>query len=203
MQEAYMVVTGRPNAGKSSLIKRIVGINVVRGKHPGTTRGISTYPLAQNLKLVDMPGFGSISYGSKYLAHRLNNQIVNFLQDQSENIVLAIHVLDISLFLEVTRRLEKKGIISVDVEMTQFLAKTMKMFPLVAANKIDKASPEMITRNLQEFKARVSSGFSVKIDEHVYPVSMKRGDGLGSLKNAIIRHLTLKGYKTPLKHSTE
>jgi GTP-binding protein EngB required for normal cell division len=112
--------------------------------------------------------------------------------------VLAVAVLDISTFLEVTWRLEKKGIMSVDVEMVKFLASNLGEFPLVVANKIDKTNKEELEANLNEFVNRISDG-DPKVKDHVFPVSAKKGTGLGELKSAIHARLVAKGYRTPFK----
>ncbi|MDH5688317.1 MAG: 50S ribosome-binding GTPase, partial [Candidatus Bathyarchaeota archaeon] len=137
MCKKYIVFTGRPNAGKSSIIREVTGLDVATGKRPGTTRRISKYPLTGDLFLVDMPGFGRMTKASKDFEDRMMDQIIKFLEFNAQSISLAVHILDISTFLEVTWRLEKKGFVSVDVEMVQFLANTLCEFPLVAANKID------------------------------------------------------------------
>jgi len=199
MRKEYLVLTGRPNAGKSSIIKEIANLNVIIGKKPGTTRSISKHPLSSGLVIVDMPGFGRNLGGSKRLENRMNDRIIRFLESNAQNIALAIHVLDISTFLEVTWRLEKKGFISVDVEMVQFLAKILGEFPLVVANKIDKANREEIDDNLKEFMQQISGSSSSSIAGHVFPVSAKTGDGLGALKSAIHERLVIKGYKAPFK----
>ena len=129
MQEKYLAFTGRPNAGKSSIIKEVVGLNIATGKRPGTTRRISKYPLSGDLVLVDMPGFGKMMGSSKRLENKINDQIIEFLESNAQNIVLAVSVLGISTFLEVTWRLEKKGFISVDAEMVKFLADILGEFP--------------------------------------------------------------------------
>ncbi len=199
MYEKYLVFTGRPNAGKSSIIREVVDIDVATGKHPGTTRRISKYALSGSLSLVDMPGFGRIMGVSKRLENMRKNRIIRFLESNAQNIALAVHVLDISTFLEVTRRLEKKGLISLDVEMVQFLAKTLGEFPLVAANKIDKAGEDEITVNLEEFKYHISEGQPLVVEGYVFPVSARTGKGLGALKSAIHARLVEKGYRTPFK----
>lgn len=199
MYEEYLVFTGRSNAGKSSIIREVVGLDVATGKHPGTTRRISKYALSGGLFLVDMPGFGRITGASKAEEERVADQIVRFLESNAQNIALVVHVLDISTFLEVTRRLEKKGLISLDAEMVQFLAKTLGYFPLVAANKIDKAGEEEITVNLEEFKYRISDGQPQVVGGYVFPVSARTGEGLGALKSAIHGRLVEKGYRTPFK----
>ena len=199
MYEEYLVFTGRPNAGKSSIIRQVVGIDVATGKHPGTTRRISKYALSGSLSLVDMPGFGRIMGVSKRLENMRKNRIIRFLESNAQNIALAVHVLDISTFLEVTRRLEKKGLISLDVEMVQFLAKTLGEIPLVTANKIDKAGEDEIAVNLEEFKYRISDGQPLVVEDYVFPVSARTGKGLGALKSTIHARLVKKGYRTPFK----
>ena len=201
MLEEYLVFTGRPNAGKSSIIREILGLDVRTGKRPGTTRNISKHPLNSGLVLVDMPGFGRIMGVSKRLENMRKNRIIRFLESNAQNIALAIHVLDISTFLEISWRLEKKGIISIDVEMIQFLAKTLREFPLVAANKIDKTDKKEIDANLKEFMHRISNGHISAVADKVFPVSAKTGEGLSALKSVIHERLVAKGYRTPFKSS--
>jgi GTP-binding protein EngB required for normal cell division len=199
MRERYLVFTGRPNAGKSSIIRGVVGFHVAISKRAGTTRRISKYPLSGDLVLVDMPGFGRMMGVSKRLEDLKNDEVINFLESFAQNIALAVHVLDISTFSEVTGRLEKKGFISVDVEMVQFLTETSGEFPLVAANKIDKVNKEELEVNLEDFKHQISKDSPFAVGEHVFPVSAKTGEGLGALKNSIHKRLVAKGYRTPFK----
>ena len=199
MQEKYLVFTGRPNAGKSSIIKELVGLDIATGKHPGTTRKLTKYPLNDGLVLVDLPGLGKMSGASKKLEEEVNQKIIDFLESNAQNIVLAVAVLDISTFLEVTWRLEKKGIESVDVEMVKFLVDTLGEFPVVVANKIDKAGRKEIEESLNEFKNRISNGEAAKVKDQVFPVNAKKGTGIGELKSSIHTRLVAKGYKTPFR----
>ena len=199
MQEKYVVFTGRPNAGKSSLVKELAGLNIVTGKHAGTTRKISHYPLVDGLVFVDLPGLGKMLGVSRKFEEKVNKQIIDFLESNARDIVLAVVVLDISTFLEVTWRLEKKGFMSVDVEMVKFLAANLDEFPLVAANKTDKTNKEELEANLNEFIARINNGDQTKVKNHIFLVSAKKGTGIGKLKSAIHERLVAKGYKTPFK----
>ena len=199
MEEKYLVFTGRPNAGKSSIIKEIIGIDLKIGKRPGTTRKISKYPLNEGLVLVDMPGFGRMLGVSKRWEDIINNRIVRFLESNAQSIVVAVHVLDISTFLEVTRRLEKKGFISVDVETVLFLNKILGELPFIAANKIDKADEIEIDDNLSEFINQIKEGYPSDVTDFIFPVSAKTGERLSSLKNAIHKKLVVKGFRTPFK----
>ena len=199
MQEKYLVFTGRPNAGKSSLIKELADLNIATGKRPGTTRKISKYPLSDGLVLVDLPGLGKMMGVSKRFEEKVNDKIIEFLESNAQNIVLAVAVLDISTFLEVTWRLEKKGFMSVEVEMVKFLAEILGEFPVVVANKIDKTNREEIEVNLNEFTNRISNGNPFAVRDNVFTTSLKTGEGLGVLKSAIHTRLVAKGYKTPFK----
>jgi GTP-binding protein EngB required for normal cell division len=202
MQEKYLVFAGRPNVGKSSLIKELSGLNIATGKRPGTTRSIKKYPLKDGLVIVDLPGLGKMMGVSKRFEERVNRRIVEFLESNAQNIVLAVAVLDISTFLEVTWRLEKKGFKSVDVEMVEFLADNLGEFPLVVANKTDKTNIEELEANLNEFTYRISDGNPSAVRDSVFTTSLKTGKGVGALKSAIHTRLLAKGYKTQYKIQT-
>lgn len=202
MPEKYLVFTGRPNAGKSSIIKELTGLKLVTGKHAGTTRKISYYPLSDGLVLVDLPGLGKMVGVSKKYEEKVNRRIIHFLNDNKDKIELAVLVLDISTFIEVTWRLEKKGFMSVDVEMVKFLAEKLGELPLVAANKIDKTNQKELDANLRDFMIRISDGSPSKVKEYVFPISVKKGKGVGELKNTIHSILVERGYKNPLKLRT-
>ena len=192
----YLVVTGRPNAGKSSLIRLLVGLNVKTGKRAGTTRNIHKYPLDSGLVLIDMPGLGRMLGASKRLENMINDRIIQFLERQSQNIILTIHVFDLSTFLEVKQRLEKKGFISIDVEMTQFLLRTLPRRPIVVANKIDKLNPQAQANALAAFRHELgdkSEAFSL------FLVSAKTSEGLGLLKQTLHQRLVDEGFSTPFK----
>jgi selenocysteine-specific translation elongation factor len=104
----------------------------------------------------------------------------------------------LGLGLKFNRRITK-NFISVDVEMMQLLTKALGEFPLVAANKIDKTDKEDIDANLKEFTQQIGSSDNSPIENCIFPVSAKTGDGLGYLKNAIHKRLVAKGYGTPFK----
>ncbi len=199
MREEYLVFTGRPNSGKSSVIRAVTGLKVTTGKRPGTTRRIERYPIAPGLLLVDMPGYGRVAGAPRAMEERVKDSILGFLEENSGDIVLAVHVLDITTFEEVAERLGRKGYISLDVEMALFLEEALGVFPLVAANKIDKAGREVVSRNLEMFIERVSGGEPERVSRYVFPVSARTGEGVGSLKSAIHRRLVEAGYRAPFE----
>lgn len=198
MSESYLVFTGRPNAGKSIIIRKITGLETRSGKHPGTTRRVLVYPLSQGLSLVDMPGYGRITGASRSQVEEVKDEIVDFIDSKGDEIVLAVHILDISTFMEVSSRMERKGFIPLDLEMIQYLEDSIGEPPLVVANKVDKLGKEKASI-LAELKYSIASIPSSVVDCIVFPVSAKTGEGLGDLKKKIHDKLIENGFKTPFK----
>ena len=194
-----MVFTGRPNAGKSSLIREITGLDVRIGKRPGTTGWISEYPLSKGLILVDTPGYGKTVRTTRRLQDERNHQTLYFMETNADKIALAVHVLDISTFSEVTWRLANKNIAPVDVDIIQLMKSFLGDFPLVAANKIDKANKSEIDANLKEFSQYFGSIYHSAIGTSIYPVSARTGEGLSPLKSAIREKLMIKGFRIPFR----
>ena len=201
MEERFLVFTGRPNSGKSSSIRKITGLATRSGKRPGTTRRVSIYSLSKGLSLVDMPGYGRITGASWNLQNIVKDEILDFLESQGDAIILAVHVLDLSTFIEVSDRMERKGIIPLDLEMIQYLEESTGEIPLVAANKLDKIKGDPAPL-LSELKNRIDELFPEENECQVLPVSAKTGEGMGRLKDAIHRRLADEGFRTPFKRVT-
>lgn len=198
MSERYLVFTGRPNAGKSIIIRKITGLKTRSGKRPGTTRRVSAIPLSQGLSLVDMPGYGRITGAAKDYTENVKDDITDFIEEKGDEIVLAVHVLDLSTFMEVALRQERKGLIPLDQEMIHYLRESTGEPPLVAANKIDRVGGARDSL-LDELRLLIASGDPSEPDCPIFPVSAKTGEGMGVLKDAIHRRLVEEGFRTPFK----
>jgi len=199
MPERYVVFTGRPNAGKSSLIRALTGLKPPVGKRPGTTASIKRYPVAPGLTLVDMPGYGSSARGNKTWEDKAKDSILGFLEENAGSIVAAVHVVNITTFLEAEERLARKGYLSLDVEMVGYIRHTLGEIPLVAANKIDKGSEEDVVANLEAFISRMAGG-EEDVRQHVFPVSAKTGDGVGALRGRLVEVLRRAGFRDPFEY---
>jgi len=198
MSERYLIFTGRPNSGKSSIIRKITGIQTKSGKRPGTTRRVSAIPLSRGLSMVDMPGYGRITGADRGFTEDVKDGITDFIQEKSGTIALAVHVMDISTFMEVALRQEDKGIIPLDLEMVKFLRESTGKPPIVVANKVDRISGDR-EHLLDELRHLIAEGDLSDLESPVYPVSAKTGEGLGMLKDAIHRKLAAEGFRTPFK----
>ncbi|NJE42815.1 GTP-binding protein EngB [Thermococcus sp. GR6] len=179
-----IIFVGRSNVGKSTLIFRLTGKWVRRGKRPGVTRK----PVEvnwRNRKVVDMPGFGFMSGLPKEKQEKIKDEIVHFIENNADEIDLAILVIDGKSVLEIIERWEKRGEIPIDVEFFQFL-RELKIPTIVAVNKMDKV------KNVQGTITRLAEKFGVsysEINEIFVPISAKFGKNLDELRRLIEKKL--------------
>lgn len=199
MPEYYVIFTGRPNAGKSSTIRALTGLKIATGKRPGTTTRINKYGIAQDLFLVDMPGYGKKVDAPRNWEDKTKDSILDFIEDYAEQIVAAVHVLNITTFIETEERLAKKGFISIDVEMAQYLKENIGEYPFVAANKIDKGNDKQVMENLEAYIHSLTDGQPEEAAGYIYPISAKNKIGVGELKNQLVSKLQRKGFHNPFE----
>ena len=200
MPESYIIFTGRPNAGKSTIIKALTGLRVVAGKRPGTTTKINKYEVSQSLFIVDMPGYGTKVDTNRKWVDKTKDSILNFIECYASQIVVAVHVINITTFIETEERLSRKGFTSLDVEMVKYIKENIGDYPFVAANKIDKASDREVIENIQAFIESLTEGYPELATGYIYPVSAERGIGVGELKSQLVRILHKKGFSNPFKY---
>ena len=199
MPESYVIFTGRPNAGKSSTIKALTGLKIATGKRPGTTTNIDKYEIAHDLFLVDMPGYGRKVDAPRSWEDKTKDRILDFIYEKADQIIAAVHVLNIMTFIETEERLSKKGFISIDVEMVQYIEENIGEYPLVAANKIDKGNDKQVMENLRSYINSLTDGEPELAAGYVYPISAKKGVGIGELKQDLVGKLQKNGYHNPFE----
>jgi GTP-binding protein EngB required for normal cell division len=198
MFEKYLIFTGRPNSGKSTTIRALTGLKVAVGKTPGTTTRINKYPIAKGLTLVDLPGYGKKVKASKKWEDNIKDRILEFINENAENILLAVHVINILTFIEANERMSKKGLINIDIEMVYYLKKTIGNYPLIVANKIDKGNEKQVLINIEAFVEAISKK-NVEFASYVFPISAKKGIGVGHLKDTLVKKLVFEGFKKPFE----
>ncbi len=172
-------ISGRPNAGKTSLINFLTGSKRPVGKKAGTTLRITPVQLINDVYLVDLPGFGRITKRSKKLENLVKNQIVEFLEDPKTSFLLGVHIIDISTFHHVTQSLESKGIIPIDIEMIQFLDEITTNPPFVILNKIDKVNSSLLEKNILLLKEYSLPEFQL------FTTSFKTKEGCRTIRNEL------------------
>lgn len=194
MNSKYLIpISGRPNAGKTSLLNYLSHSKKPVGKYAGTTLKITLIPLIKDLYLVDLPGFGRISKRSKQVENKIKDEIILFFEESLNQILFPIHIIDISTFHFMVESLEKKGIIPLDIEMAQFISSTTKSPTLLALNKIDKASKTLMDQNLNLLQ-------SYNLPEvEIFPLSLKSKVGCRIFRNRV-KELTVQKLGAKYEH---
>jgi GTP-binding protein EngB required for normal cell division len=187
-----IVLVGRSNVGKSSVIRQLTGKRVRIGRRPGVTRRILRYRHGE-LDIVDMPGFGYMAGVSMARQEELKTEIVRYLETHRRDILFAIQVLDARAFGEIVRRWEARGELPIDIEMFQFL-KELELRPLVVANKIDLIYPGERDEVLDGICEKLGMSFPWRqwLDV-VVPISAKTGEGVPELKKLVKQRLSELG----------
>ncbi|NHI83356.1 MAG: GTP-binding protein EngB [Candidatus Thorarchaeota archaeon] len=155
LKKPLIVFAGRSNVGKSSTIRALTGRKVRVGKRPGSTRWELRIDLG-SVTVVDIPGFGYMASTSKTEIEEMKTLLVRKLEEWSENILIAVMIIDISLFRELVNRWETRGEIPIDIEFYTFLSEIASNV-IVVANKFDKLKKKQKQTELKFLEEKLSA----------------------------------------------
>ena len=189
-----VIFAGRSNVGKSSTIRALTGIRVLVGKRPGSTRWEKLFDLG-SVNFVDFPGFGFMVGKTQDTIEEMKVRIIQVLEEKSNQLALAILLIDLSLFRELVERYEKRNEIPIDIEFYTFLSEIAPKV-IVVANKIDKLKKrELVTEtDYLEFKLREALPSK---NPTIAFISAKKRIGIIQLKQLIESSLAAKGIEKP------
>jgi len=163
----FVAIVGRPNAGKSTLLNRLVGqkIAIVTSK-PQTTRnriqGIVTRPEGQ-IVFIDTPGIHEAkSFLNKQMMREIN---------------AAVEGIDVLLLMADASTLQPYADPLLIDRAKRFAGKV-----ILALNKVDKLPKAKLLPMLESF--RKAFPFTAMI-----PISALKGDGIDELGQEILNHL--------------
>jgi GTP-binding protein EngB required for normal cell division len=131
-----IVLVGRSNVGKSTLFRALTGRKVQVGRRPGLTLWPKEVRIG-GILYVDMPGYGFMKHRSKAEAEKTKDLIVRYFEEKSEDILLAVEVIDAAAFLEIADRWESRGEVPLEIELWEFLT-DLDLDIALAANKMDR-----------------------------------------------------------------
>lgn len=167
-RSGYVALIGRPNAGKSTLLNRLVGQKIAAvSDKPQTTRfriqGVTTRPDGQ-IVFVDTPGVHRPGY-------EMNRRMMSAVQDALLGVDLVCMIRDASVSTG-------KG----DRFVLELIQKSRKPAILIL-NKIDQVSDKLKLLPMIEWYRKEYEWLSY------FPISALKGNLLDALQKEIIRHL--------------
>lgn len=170
-----VAMTGRSNAGKSSLLNALLGHKLVKvSAQPGKTRLLNFFDYDEEYRFVDMPGYG---YAARSQDERedYKRTIESYFSVRSTLVCLI-------LILDARRDWTDEE------QMVVEFAKALGRPVLVVANKIDKLNQGEKARRLKKLKE--DSGI-----DSIFGISSTHKIGVDQLKETIYRQYIVPFYK--------
>ncbi len=190
-RDGEVVLVGRSNVGKSTLMRELTGHTFDTGRNPGVTRSPNHYDWGpEDFVITDLPGFGFMSGVPEDRREEIKTGIVRYLEDHAEEILVAVHVVDGKSVVDIIDRHSGGEEIPYDVEMFHFL-RDLEIPTVVAVNKMDKVDDR--DERLDAICDRLGLLPPWKQwRETIAPISAKRGQ-LEPLEEAVRTHLHDQG----------
>jgi small GTP-binding protein len=133
-----VVLVGRSNVGKSTLMRELTGHAVPTGKKPGVTRQPNHFDWAsEGFMFTDLPGFGFMSGVSEDRREQIKTDVVRYLETYADRVLVGCVVVDGKAAVDIIDRHTEAGDVPHDVEMFHFL-RDLGIPTVVAVNKMDK-----------------------------------------------------------------
>ena len=177
----FVAVIGAPNAGKSTLVNRLVGQKVAIVTHKIQTtrfpvRGIVTIDDAQ-VVLMDTPGI----FAAK---RRLDRAMVRSAWAGADSADAVLHIIDVAAWIA-DRKGDASGAQRKSVEDDRRVIEGLKQSgrrALLALNKIDIQAHEEVLPVISELN-------DIGVYEELFPISAANGDGVKALAGALARRM--------------
>ena len=186
-RDAEVVLIGRSNVGKSTLMRKLTGHSFETGGSPGVTTEPNHYDwTSEDFLITDLPGFGFMSGVPDDVRERIKTDVVRYIEENAEKILVGILVVDGKAVVDIIDRHSGEEEIPHDVEMFGFLQE-LDIPVVVAVNKMDKVDDR--DERLDELAERLGLYPPwQQFDETLAPISAKRGS-IGPLEEAVRHHL--------------
>jgi small GTP-binding protein len=182
-----VVLVGRSNVGKSTLMREITGHTFDTGQKPGVTREPNHYDWAgDDFVLTDLPGFGFMSGVHEDHREQIKDDIVAYLEEYAANFLVAVIVVDGKSVVDIIDRHSGEDEIPYVVEMF-YVLEDLGVPTVVAVNKMDKVDDR--DERLNDLCDRLGL-FPPwqQWQDTVAPITAKRGQ-IQPLNDAVRTHL--------------
>jgi small GTP-binding protein len=197
-RDAEVVLVGRSNVGKSTLMRELTGHDVATGGKPGVTREPNHFDwTGPEFLYTDLPGFGFMSGVPDDVREQIKTDVVRYVEENADRILAGVLVVDGNAAVEIIDRHSGPDEVPHDVELFGFL-RDVDVPPVVAVNKMDKVD-DRDTR-LDELCDRLGL-FPPwqQWDETIAPISAKRGN-VTPLREALRSHVSAAGRDELLQY---
>ncbi|MHC3379055.1 GTP-binding protein EngB [Haloarcula sp. H-GB5] len=186
-RDAEVVLVGRSNVGKSTLMREITGHTFDTGQRPGVTRSPNHFDWASaDFVISDLPGFGYMKGVPEDVREEIKTDVIQYTERNAEQILVGILVVDGKSVIDIIDRHSGPDEIPHDVEMFHFL-REVGVEPVVAVNKMDKVDDK--DERLNELCDRLGLHPPwQQWQETIAPISAKRGS-TEPLNEAVRHHL--------------
>ena len=186
-RDAEVVLLGRSNVGKSTLMRELTGHTFNTGQRPGVTRSPNHYDwTSEDFVLTDLPGFGFMKGVPEDVREDIKTDVVRYVESNAEKILVGILVVDGKSVIDIIDRHSGADEIPHDVEMFHFL-QDVGVSPVVAVNKMDKVDDR--DQRLNDLAERLGMYPPWKQwQDTIAPISAKRGN-IAALNEAVREHL--------------
>jgi small GTP-binding protein len=132
-----VVLVGRSNVGKSTLMRELTGHDVATGRKPGVTRSPNHYDWASaGFMFTDLPGFGFMAGVEAERREAIKTDVIRYVEANAPEILAGVLVVDGKSAVEIIDRHAGEEV-PYDVEMFAFL-RDVGLPTVVAVNKMDK-----------------------------------------------------------------
>ncbi|MFB6121548.1 MAG: GTP-binding protein EngB [Halobacteriaceae archaeon] len=182
-----VVLLGRSNVGKSTLMRELTGHSVTTGRKPGVTRQPNHYDWASaDFVITDLPGFGFMSGVPEETREQIKTDVVRYVEDNADEIRVGVIVLDGKAAVDIIDRHSGEDEVPHTVELYYFL-KDVGVEPVIAVNKMDKVDDR------DERLNAIADRFGLvppwqQYPETIAPIVAKQGR-IDALNDAVRRHL--------------
>ncbi|MEF8855849.1 MAG: GTP-binding protein EngB [Haloplanus sp.] len=181
-----VVLVGRSNVGKSTLMRELTGHSVSTGRKPGVTRQPNHFDwTSERFMFTDLPGFGFMSGVPEDQREQIKTDVVQYVEANADDILAGVLVVDGKSAVDIIDRHSGEDEIPHDVELFHFLQE-LDIPTVVAVNKMDKVDDR--DERLDDLCDRLGL-FPPwqQWQDTIAPITAKRGD-IDALTDALATH---------------
>ncbi|MFT4922354.1 MAG: small GTP-binding protein [Haloarculaceae archaeon] len=184
---AEVVLAGRSNVGKSTLMREITGHDFDTGQRPGVTQQPNHFDwTSTDFVVTDLPGFGFMKGVPEDVREEIKTGVVRYVEEYADQILVGILVVDGKAAVDIIDRHSGPDEVPHDVELFHFL-RDVGVEPVVAVNKMDKVDDR--DARLDALCDRLGLVPPWKQwQETIAPISAKRGN-VAAMNEAVREHL--------------